>query len=40
MRHKQKMELVGQLSGGVAHDLNNVLASILGGLDTIKRGLP
>jgi signal transduction histidine kinase len=38
--HRQRLETVGTLAGGIAHDVNNQLMAILGQLDLVRGQLP
>jgi signal transduction histidine kinase/CheY-like chemotaxis protein len=40
LQHSQRLETLGTLSGGIAHDVNNQLGAVLGQLELAEEGLP
>jgi len=40
LRQSQKLEALGKMAGGTAHEFNNILAIILGAMELVLEGLP
>ena len=40
LSQSQKMDSIGRLAGGVAHDFNNIMAVIMGNIDLIRNEMP